>query len=153
MFFLPSHLAQSQPHDSRCACNECITSRSTDSLRHSHSRINAYRALASPSLVSYTIPTIFGDIFSIHERLQNSSVHLKLFFWTSFFVRNTPVYALFLFLKHVFIKPSRLICTEWDVGNDQCWYLYISFIAYKIVTALMVVGICITIESRRSSKP
>ncbi|XP_036345476.1 transient receptor potential-gamma protein-like, partial [Rhagoletis pomonella] len=38
------------PHDVRCGCDECVQSRQEDSLRHSRSRINAYRALASPSL-------------------------------------------------------------------------------------------------------
>ena len=36
----------------RCGCEECSVSRSEDSLRHSRSRINAYRALASPSLIA-----------------------------------------------------------------------------------------------------
>lgn len=36
----------------RCGCDDCVTSRMEDSLRHSRSRINAYRALASPSLIS-----------------------------------------------------------------------------------------------------
>lgn len=36
----------------RCGCDECVTSRMEDSLRHSRSRINAYRALASPSLIA-----------------------------------------------------------------------------------------------------
>ncbi|XP_023336908.1 transient receptor potential-gamma protein [Eurytemora carolleeae] len=40
------------PHDIRCGCEECSTSRSEDSLRHSRSRINSYKALASPSLIA-----------------------------------------------------------------------------------------------------
>ncbi|CAL4075123.1 unnamed protein product, partial [Meganyctiphanes norvegica] len=40
------------PHDIRCGCDECITSTEEDSLRHSLARINAYRALASPSLIA-----------------------------------------------------------------------------------------------------
>lgn len=40
------------PHDVRCGCDECVRSRREDSLRHSRSRINAYRALASPSLIA-----------------------------------------------------------------------------------------------------
>ncbi|CAL8134700.1 unnamed protein product [Orchesella dallaii] len=40
------------PHDIRCGCDECVHSRLEDSLRHSRSRINAYRALASPSLIA-----------------------------------------------------------------------------------------------------
>ncbi|KAJ8675456.1 hypothetical protein QAD02_011242 [Eretmocerus hayati] len=40
------------PHDVRCGCDDCVTSSETDSLRHSQSRINAYRALSSPSLIA-----------------------------------------------------------------------------------------------------
>jgi len=40
------------PHDIRCGCDDCTESRSEDSLRHSRRRINAYRALASPSLIA-----------------------------------------------------------------------------------------------------
>ncbi|XP_042237960.1 transient receptor potential protein-like isoform X2 [Homarus americanus] len=40
------------PHDIRCGCDECLISTEDDSLRHSLSRINAYKALASPSLIA-----------------------------------------------------------------------------------------------------
>ncbi|ULT98577.1 hypothetical protein L5515_003035 [Caenorhabditis briggsae] len=39
------------PHDVRCSCPECYVAREEDSLRLSRSRINAYRALTSPSLI------------------------------------------------------------------------------------------------------
>ena len=42
------------PHDLKCSCDGCITSSQEDSLRFSLSRINAYRALASPSLIALT---------------------------------------------------------------------------------------------------
>ncbi|KAG8281740.1 hypothetical protein J6590_052828 [Homalodisca vitripennis] len=35
-----------------CGCDECVTYRFEDSLRHSRSRINVYRALASPSFIA-----------------------------------------------------------------------------------------------------
>ncbi|XP_065223163.1 transient receptor potential protein-like [Planococcus citri] len=38
-------------HDIRCGCDTCITSKEQDSLRFSQSRINAYRAMISPSLI------------------------------------------------------------------------------------------------------
>lgn len=47
------------PHDVRCGCDECVHSRNEDSLRHSRSRINAYRALASPSLIALSSKVIF----------------------------------------------------------------------------------------------
>ena len=40
------------PHDARCGCKTCRLARMEDHLRHSRSRINAYRALASPSLIA-----------------------------------------------------------------------------------------------------
>uniref|UniRef100_A0A7I4YC87 ANK_REP_REGION domain-containing protein n=2 Tax=Strongyloidea TaxID=27829 RepID=A0A7I4YC87_HAECO len=39
------------PHDVHCSCHECEVIREEDSLRLSRSRINAYRALASPSFI------------------------------------------------------------------------------------------------------
>jgi transient receptor potential cation channel subfamily C member 4 len=35
----------------RCSCAECLDASESDSLRHSLSRINAYKALSSPSLI------------------------------------------------------------------------------------------------------
>ncbi|KAJ2941136.1 hypothetical protein O0L34_g10371 [Tuta absoluta] len=40
------------PHDVKCGCDECVKSSLEDSLRHSQARINAYRALTSPSLIA-----------------------------------------------------------------------------------------------------
>nr|XP_023013232.1 transient-receptor-potential-like protein [Leptinotarsa decemlineata] len=40
------------PHDIKCGCEECIRESEEDSLRHSLSRLNEYRALASPSLIA-----------------------------------------------------------------------------------------------------
>ncbi|XP_073815658.1 transient receptor potential isoform X2 [Musca autumnalis] len=40
------------PHDVKCGCDECVTSQESDSLRHSQSRINAYRALSASSLIA-----------------------------------------------------------------------------------------------------
>ncbi|ESP02070.1 hypothetical protein LOTGIDRAFT_111513 [Lottia gigantea] len=41
-----------KPHDIRCNCKQCVAGNDDDSLRHSRSRINSYKALASPSLIS-----------------------------------------------------------------------------------------------------
>ncbi|XP_055372723.1 transient-receptor-potential-like protein isoform X2 [Condylostylus longicornis] len=42
------------PHDVRCGCEECIRISKEDPLRLSLARVNMYRALASPSLISLT---------------------------------------------------------------------------------------------------
>uniref|UniRef100_UPI00398E8852 short transient receptor potential channel 5-like isoform X3 n=1 Tax=Pristiophorus japonicus TaxID=55135 RepID=UPI00398E8852 len=41
-----------RPHQVRCNCVECVSSSEVDGLRHSRSRLNIYRALASPSLIA-----------------------------------------------------------------------------------------------------
>uniref|UniRef100_A0A8K9X950 Transient receptor ion channel domain-containing protein n=1 Tax=Oncorhynchus mykiss TaxID=8022 RepID=A0A8K9X950_ONCMY len=41
-----------RPHQIRCDCVQCVSSSEVDSLRHSRSRLNVYKALASPSLIS-----------------------------------------------------------------------------------------------------
>ncbi|VEL41520.1 unnamed protein product [Protopolystoma xenopodis] len=41
-----------RPHDLQCACNLCVQASREDSLQHSKLRINAYRALSSPSLIA-----------------------------------------------------------------------------------------------------
>lgn len=37
---------------SRCGCDECVTASEKDSLCHSQSRINAYKALSASSLIA-----------------------------------------------------------------------------------------------------
>ncbi|CAB3403610.1 unnamed protein product [Caenorhabditis bovis] len=49
--FLDKKGSVPHPHDVRCYCSECCVARTEDSLRLSRSRINAYRALTSPSLI------------------------------------------------------------------------------------------------------
>ncbi|KAM9827226.1 short transient receptor potential channel 5a [Neosynchiropus ocellatus] len=41
-----------RPHQIRCDCVECVSSSEVDSLRHSRSRLNIYKALASSSLIA-----------------------------------------------------------------------------------------------------
>ncbi|XP_071530450.1 LOW QUALITY PROTEIN: transient-receptor-potential-like protein [Panulirus ornatus] len=59
------------PHDIRCGCPECIKTSSEDSLRHSRSRINAYRALASPSLIALSSTDPILTAFELSLELKN----------------------------------------------------------------------------------
>lgn len=61
----------------RCGCDECVISRLDDSLRHSRSRINAYRALASPSLIGKTFAIFFRNFFFI-EFIVQQHYHQKI---------------------------------------------------------------------------
>ncbi|XP_076281851.1 transient receptor potential cation channel gamma isoform X3 [Lasioglossum baleicum] len=61
------------PHDVRCGCDECVTSRKDDSLKHSRSRINAYRALASPSLIALSSKDPILTAFELSWELRRLS--------------------------------------------------------------------------------
>jgi len=58
------------PHDIRCGCDECLTSTEQDSLRHSLARINAYKALASPSLIALSSKDPVRTAFELSGELS-----------------------------------------------------------------------------------
>ncbi|XP_051535530.1 short transient receptor potential channel 4-like [Myxocyprinus asiaticus] len=62
-----------QPHEVRCNCVECVSSSDVDSLRHSRSRLNIYRALASPSLIAISSEDPFLTAFQLSWELQELS--------------------------------------------------------------------------------
>lgn len=62
-----------KPHDVRCNCKVCVTQSSEDSLRHSRSRINAYRALASPSLIALSSKDPILTSFELSWELKRLS--------------------------------------------------------------------------------
>ena len=62
-----------KPHDVRCNCTECVTKSSEDRLNHSRSRINAYRALASPSLVALSSKDPILTAFELSWELKRLS--------------------------------------------------------------------------------
>ncbi|RWS29121.1 transient receptor potential-gamma protein-like protein [Leptotrombidium deliense] len=61
------------PHDARCGCEECTLGRAEDCLKHSRSRINAYRALASPSLIALSSKDPILTAFELSWELRRLS--------------------------------------------------------------------------------
>ncbi|XP_036147201.1 transient receptor potential protein isoform X2 [Monomorium pharaonis] len=61
------------PHDARCGCDECVTSSEQDCLRHSQSRINAYRALTSSSLIALSSRDPLLTAFELSWELRRLS--------------------------------------------------------------------------------
>lgn len=61
------------PHDARCGCKTCRLARMEDHLRHSRSRINAYRALASPSLIALSSKDPILTAFELSWQLRRLS--------------------------------------------------------------------------------
>ena len=62
------------PHNVRCGCDECDTAVKEDCLRHSRSRINAYRALTSPSLICLSSADPIQTAFNLSRDLARLSV-------------------------------------------------------------------------------
>ncbi|XP_070761558.1 short transient receptor potential channel 4b [Enoplosus armatus] len=62
-----------QPHAVRCNCMECVSSSDVDGLRHSRSRLNIYKALASPSLIALSSEDPFLTAFQLSWELRELS--------------------------------------------------------------------------------
>ncbi|XP_074536272.1 short transient receptor potential channel 4-like isoform X2 [Halichoeres trimaculatus] len=62
-----------QPHAVRCNCVECGSSLDVDGLRHSRSRLNIYKALASPSLIAVSSEDPFLTAFQLSWELKELS--------------------------------------------------------------------------------
>ncbi|XP_008288414.1 short transient receptor potential channel 4-like [Stegastes partitus] len=62
-----------QPHAVRCNCVECVASSDVDGLRHSRSRLNIYKALASPSLIALSSEDPFLTAFQLSWELKELS--------------------------------------------------------------------------------
>ncbi|XP_061638793.1 short transient receptor potential channel 4b isoform X2 [Phyllopteryx taeniolatus] len=62
-----------QPHAVLCDCLECVSSLDVDGLRHSHSRLNIYKALASPSLIALSSEDPFLTAFQLSWELKELS--------------------------------------------------------------------------------
>ncbi|KAJ6222598.1 hypothetical protein RDWZM_001143 [Blomia tropicalis] len=61
------------PHDSRCGCKQCCAASKKDCLRHSRSRINAYKALSSPSLIALSSKDPILTAFELSWQLRRLS--------------------------------------------------------------------------------
>jgi transient receptor potential cation channel subfamily C protein 4 len=62
------------PHDVKCSCEECLTESADDSLRFSLARINAYKALASPSLIALSSKDPILTSFQLSNELKRLAV-------------------------------------------------------------------------------
>ncbi|XP_062242538.1 short transient receptor potential channel 4-like isoform X2 [Platichthys flesus] len=62
-----------QPHNVRCNCVECVSSSDVDVLRQSRSRLNIYKALASPSLIALSSEDPFLTAFQLSWELKELS--------------------------------------------------------------------------------
>lgn len=103
----------------RCGCDECVTSSEQDSLRHSQSRINAYRALTSSSLIALSSKDPLLTAFELSWELRRLS-RMEQEFRSQYNVLNLTnallLFLLLLFLLLSLFFPPRV---TWTLPNDQ----------------------------------
>lgn len=86
----------------RCGCDECMQSSGEDSLRHSQSRINAYRALSSSSLIALSSKDPLLTAFELSWELRRLS-HMETEFRAEYNVINEKLVCNFFYLQ-IFIS-------------------------------------------------
>jgi hypothetical protein len=73
LFLFISGEKVTEPHDVRCDCEKCRVYNKEDSLRHSRSRINAYKALSSPCYISLSSRDPIMTAFDLNRELKRLS--------------------------------------------------------------------------------
>ena len=69
MFLSRNHIIE-KPHPISCACNDCQTKQNYDSLKRSRSRLNAYKALASPAFMALSSPDPIMTTFELRQEMK-----------------------------------------------------------------------------------
>ncbi|XP_050393600.1 short transient receptor potential channel 7 isoform X3 [Patella vulgata] len=69
MFISRNHTIP-KPHPISCTCADCVTKQNYDSLKRSRSRLNAYRALASPAYMALSSPDPIMNTFELRQEMM-----------------------------------------------------------------------------------
>ena len=69
MFLSRQHIIE-RPHSISCQCKDCQVKQDYDSLKRSRSRLNAYRALASPAFMALSSPDPIMTTFELRQEMM-----------------------------------------------------------------------------------
>ena len=69
MFLARNHTIE-KPHPISCTCNDCVQKQNYDSLKRSRSRLNAYRAFASPAYMALSSPDPIMTTFELRQEMK-----------------------------------------------------------------------------------
>ena len=78
MFLARNHTIE-KPHAISCNCSDCVTRQNYDSLKRSRSRLNAYRALASPALMALSSHDPIMSTFELRQEMKRIALVEKEF--------------------------------------------------------------------------
>ena len=85
--FLSRNHTLDRPHPISCQCADCVTKQNYDSLKRSRSRLNAYRALASPAYMALSSPDPIMSTFELRQEMKKLAQVEK-----EFKVRNAELF-------------------------------------------------------------
>ena len=68
--FLSRNHTIDKPHPISCKCSDCVSKQNYDSLKRSRSRLNAYRALASPAYMALSSPDPIMTTFELRQEMK-----------------------------------------------------------------------------------
>ena len=78
MFLSRNHTIE-KPHPISCQCSDCVSKQNYDSLKRSRSRLNAYRALASPAYMALSSPDPIMTTFELRQEMKKLAQDEKEF--------------------------------------------------------------------------
>ncbi len=78
MFLSRNHTID-KPHPISCQCGDCVSKQNYDSLKRSRSRLNAYRALASPAYMALSSPDPIMTTFELRQEMKKLAQDEKEF--------------------------------------------------------------------------
>lgn len=70
MFISRNHRIE-KPHPISCTCSDCVAKQNYDSLKRSRSRLNAYRALASPAYMALSTIDPIMSTFELRQEMMH----------------------------------------------------------------------------------
>ena len=107
MFLSRNHTIE-KPHPIACQCADCVSKQNYDSLKRSRSRLNAYRALASPAYMALSSPDPIMTTFKLRQEMKKLAQVEKEFKVSEPFISITKLIV------------SRMVADGDDVSS-YCW--------------------------------
>ena len=104
MFLSRNHTIE-RPHPISCQCTDCVTKQNYDSLKRSRSRLNAYRALASPAFMALSSPDPIMTTFELRQEMKKLAQVEK-----EFKVRHC------IHFNNIVLVYCTVLCPKYDVN-------------------------------------
>jgi transient receptor potential cation channel subfamily C member 4 len=104
-----------KPHSYSCECTECTNKTKFDSLRHAQSRLNSFKGLVSPSLISLASKDPILTAFELGCELKLLSDN-ETYFRVSKINNNFKVFFVFKQVFNLFFSKSTQSCVKFSAS-------------------------------------